>query len=137
MPCQGQTGDYLCQGWRDRTARIRERDGGRCRGCNRNEEDVRLEVHHRVYGASGPCGECVLTDVADDDLTTLCRDCHDSITDVRRRIRYGAETIEATLTPEPEAVRTIVRVETVVTTILAPPAPRRGITVQRYNADIR
>lgn len=75
MACQGSVGDYLCPGWCERRDRMRKRDGGRCRGCNRAEEDVRLEVHHRVYGTPGACGSCVLTGVADEDLATLCIDC--------------------------------------------------------------
>lgn len=33
--------------------------------------------------------------MTDDDLTTLCVDCHDAITSVRRRVRYGEREIEA------------------------------------------
>jgi hypothetical protein len=95
MTCRGTTGDYVCEGWRARAATIRERDGVRCRGCNRDEEQVRLEVHHRVYGTPGPCGQCVLAGVGDDDLTTLCINCHDAITNIRRRIRYAGREIDA------------------------------------------
>jgi hypothetical protein len=77
-----------------RATGIRKRDGGRCRLCNRDEEEVRVEVHHRVYGALGPCGRCVLTGVDDDDLVTLCVDCHDATTTVRRNIRYAKRPIK-------------------------------------------
>lgn len=102
MACDGATGDYLCEGWRTRVAAIRRRDGGRCRGCNRTAEEVRLEVHHRIYGSRGPCGQCVLTGVADEDLTTFCIECHDAVTSIRRRVRYLGREIEAASLKAPE-----------------------------------
>jgi hypothetical protein len=101
MTCGGSIGDYLCEGWRTRADAIRKRDGGRCRGCNRGDEEVRLEVHHRVYGTPGGCGNCVLLGVQDDDLVTLCIDCHDAITNIRRRIRYANREIDAVGLPAP------------------------------------
>jgi hypothetical protein len=102
MTCDNGTSDYLCEGWRTRAAAIRGRDGGRCRACNRQEEAVRLEVHHRTYGMPGLCGRCVLTGVEDDDLVTLCIDCHDAITSIRRRLRYAAREIEAASLDAPQ-----------------------------------
>jgi hypothetical protein len=86
-----------------RATGIRKRDGGRCRLCNRDEEEVRVEVHHRIYGAPGPCGRCVLTGVEDDDLVTLCIDCHDATTTVRRNLRYAKRRIEAVTLEGPQA----------------------------------
>ena len=101
MVCDTRGPDYLCEAWRARAAAIRRRDGGRCRGCNREEEDVRLEVHHRIYGTSGACGNCVLLGVQDDDLVTLCIDCHDAVTSIRRRIRYANHEIDVVGLPPP------------------------------------
>jgi hypothetical protein len=102
MTCHGGAVDYLCEGWRTRATAIRKRDGGRCRACNRDEEEVRLEVHHRVYGTPGPCGQCVLTGVEDDDLVTLCIDCHDAVTNIRRHVRYAGQEIEAASLEAPQ-----------------------------------
>lgn len=93
MTCKGLQTDYLCDGWRQRAASIRKRDGERCRGCNRSFKEVRLEVHHRAYGKSGECGSCILTGVTDNDLTTFCKDCHNAITSTRRSLRYAKTEI--------------------------------------------
>lgn len=103
MPCKGGEGDYLCDGWRRRAEAIRKRDGGRCRGCGRGEAEVRLEVHHRAYGRPGPCGQCHLLGVADEDLTTLCADCHEAVTNVRRGVRFARRIIVAAPVPPPAA----------------------------------
>jgi hypothetical protein len=102
MACNSCAADYLCEGRRQRAAAVRKRDGGRCRGCNRDDEEVRLEVHHRVYGTAGACGQCVLTGVDDNDLTTLCIDCHDAVTSIRRRVRYVCIEITADTLDTPQ-----------------------------------
>lgn len=68
--------------WRDNPARLAELKaaGFRCRTCNASGPDVRLEVHHRTYERLGR--ELV------GDLTTLCEDCHWTVTDMLRRRRY-------------------------------------------------
>jgi hypothetical protein len=94
MPCIGFSGDYGCAGWRTRAEAIRKRDGDRCRGCNRGAEEIRIEVHHRIYGKPGAaCGACLLTGVADADLVSLCADCHDAITSIRRRVRFAQREV--------------------------------------------
>ena len=125
MTCRGTSGDYLCQGWRNMAAQVLDRDGSRCRGCNRTKDDARLEVHHRAYGAPGPCGKCVLTGVSLDDLTTLCADCHEAITNVRRRLRYGGQTVEVSFVPDPTPAQVAVRVRTEITVdhVVEPIAP--------------
>lgn len=112
MPCKGVAADYLCLGWQRRAALIRERDGGRCRGCNRTQDEVRLEVHHRTYGAPGPCGACILTGVHDNDLTLFCVECHDALTDIRRRTRYAVRIHEAPLIAAPIIAPLAERVKT-------------------------
>ena len=133
MACSGLQGDYLCTGWRTRAEAVRQRDGERCRGCNRGADETRLEVHHRRYGApKNECGGCVLTGVADDDLVTLCADCHDAITSVRRRIRYGDRTVEAVVleVPTPNRGSIAVRVE-IEAEPLSTPAVRAAVPVRR------
>ena len=73
-------------GWRSSAARRIElaASGYRCRICNRPESEVQLEVHHRTYerlGAEEP-----------GDLTTLCCDCHQVVTDMLRRRRYAVHS---------------------------------------------
>lgn len=114
MSCSGLNGDYRCAGWITVTERIRDRDRKKCRGCNRNADEIRLEVHHRAYGKPGSCGNCYLTGVLDDDLITLCIDCHDAITDVRRRIRYGSKPVVVTHMPDPIVAIPIVRMSNMV-----------------------
>jgi hypothetical protein len=134
--CVNALGDYACQGWRARAAAIRRRDGERCRGCNRGADEVRLEVHHRLYGKPGAaCGDCVLTAVADEDLSTYCADCHLAITDVVRRLRYGARAIEPAEMPRPASARApvIVRVEITADPL---PAPAACGPVPAWRADL-
>ena len=114
MPCNGLSPDYTCQGWVARRNAIRARDGNRCRGCNRGEDEIRLEVHHRTYGKPGPCGQCVLTGIIDDDLVTLCLDCHDAITSIRRRVRYGLKEIEAVVMDAPQIHQSATVMRTII-----------------------
>lgn len=135
MACQGSIGDYLCDGWRQRAALIRARDGERCRGCNRGADVVRLEVHHRRYGTQGGCGACVLTGVADDDLVTLCGGpdgCHEAVTNVRRALRYADREVEPIEVSAPTSARIVVttRVE-IIPEHEADPRPRGTVVSRR------
>lgn len=133
MSCQGRIGDYLCPGWRSRAAAIKERDGHRCRGCDRDEGVIVLEVHHRRYGNPGKCGECFLTSVAEEDLLTLCIECHEAITSVRRAARYANRVIAVGTVGQPPAVQEPIRVKAEV--IVEPTtAPERTETVVRKTA---
>ncbi len=124
MACKGTSGDYSCNGWRLLATRIRERDGNRCRGCNRGAPDVSLEVHHRTYGDPGQCGECYLTGVSDDDLITLCAgvdSCHEAITNVRRKARGPAMVvIGVTATPAVHQTSTRITADVVIELVAAP-----------------
>lgn len=66
--------------WREKARRIRERDGYRCQICGAS--DVPLEVHHLTYAR--------LRRERDDDLITLCHDCHSKVTEswdsIKKRI---------------------------------------------------
>lgn len=59
--------------WRERRRRTLERDGYRCRVCNSPDN---LDAHHRTYERFG--------EELDEDLTTLCRRCHDFFHDIER-----------------------------------------------------
>ena len=133
MACKGIFGDYSCTGWRLLATRIRERDGNRCRGCNRGAPDVSLEVHHRTYGDPGQCGECYLTGVTDDDLITLCggiSGCHEAITNVRRAARYATRIVDVRLVDEPSISAQPVRIRTEVTVEMAATPAATGAVVR-------
>jgi hypothetical protein len=70
--------------WRASPARLDalRRDQYRCRGCNTTDN---LEVHHRTYAHFGH--------ERPEDLTVLCRECHDAITSVIRRRRHATRPI--------------------------------------------
>lgn len=55
-----------------------ERDGYRCRTCWATED---LEVHHPHYGDE--------EELRWEDLVTLCKVCHEAITDSIRERRYA------------------------------------------------
>jgi len=55
--------------WQFKRQTALDRAGYRCQVCNRSSTDVTLEVHHRTYERLG--------DELPDDLTVLCRDCHE------------------------------------------------------------
>lgn len=69
--------------WKTLPARMEalQRDGMRCRGCNGTDA---LEMHHRHYPV-------VLGTETAEDLTTLCKSCHEAITVVIRHRRYMKE----------------------------------------------
>jgi 5-methylcytosine-specific restriction endonuclease McrA len=73
--------DYLqSPQWKALRNRALERDGHRCRICNRH---YTLQVHHRRY-AERWGAETV------DDLTTLCDDCHELVSHSRAQFRIAA-----------------------------------------------
>lgn len=65
------------EAWQRKREEVIRRDGGKCVLCDSTEC---LEVHHRNYDRLGN------EDLA--DLTTLCRECHEIVTDMLRRRRY-------------------------------------------------
>ena len=74
--------------WKQLREKALARDGGRCRLC---DSKTRLEVHHRAYPKSW--GDDSL-----DNLTTLCKRCHDIITNELRGRRYAKRKPPAPLT---------------------------------------
>ena len=65
--------------WKALRKRIIERDDYRCRKCGSTDS---LHVHHIVYARSGR-----ITSVPDEDLITLCTQCHDQWHSSQDRIR--------------------------------------------------
>nr|AGC72346.1 hypothetical protein [uncultured bacterium A1Q1_fos_2004] len=55
--------------WRQRANEAKRRAGYRCRVCNRSSKEVVLNAHHRTYKRLGHEDP--------DDITVLCRDCHE------------------------------------------------------------
>lgn len=64
--------------WKATRKRILERDNNHCMLCHSEE---RLEVHHNSYEN--------LFNESDDDLVTLCRECHERVTNFQRSKRYS------------------------------------------------
>lgn len=63
--------------WKRKADAAKEAAGHRCRVCNRGEEDgVTLDAHHRTYERLGH--------ERPDDITVLCRDCHELYESYRR-----------------------------------------------------
>ncbi|MBI4909911.1 MAG: HNH endonuclease [Acidobacteria bacterium] len=74
---------YLQSGrWEELRTEALKRDGYRCRTCNSADD---LEVHHRRYPAAWGTEPV-------DDLTTLCRECHETITARIQRQIYRIRT---------------------------------------------
>lgn len=94
--------------WRTAPARLAEllASGGRCRICNAGSTAAILTVHHRCYDRLG----CELAD----DLTTLCGECHDGVTDMLRRRSNTSRALPAPLDlPKPSIERLLVDSSTV------------------------
>ena len=62
-------------------------DGHRCRTCNHDGSQWRLEVHHRTYARLG-------NEDVEWDLITLCCQCHEAITSVIRSRRYDGRPVD-------------------------------------------
>lgn len=90
--------DYYAYLESDKWKRKREQrlkiDHYTCQTCG---EVSSLEVHHRYYDTLGK-------EDVDDDLITLCRECHEAITSVIRARRYSKKQITISdhrrITPE-------------------------------------
>lgn len=57
------------EAWRERAEAAKQRVGHRCQICNRPSSRVTLDVHHRTYERLG--------NEQSEDLTVLCRGCHE------------------------------------------------------------
>ena len=77
---RGYAGYIQSSQWKELRREAIDRDGGRCRVCDRKE---RLEVHHRKYPSAWK-DDCL------DNLTALCKDCHEVVTSLLRGRRYNS-----------------------------------------------
>lgn len=81
--------EYLSSSeWETKRLQVLARDGNECRVCG---DTVCLQAHHKTYARVGN------EDV--NDLTTLCKPCHDGITRIlrRRRKKYGNKIFDLAL----------------------------------------
>lgn len=67
--------------WQRKRLEIMERDGFRCRECKTN--DVELQVHHKRYKRNAKPWEH-----EDSIMVTLCRPCHERITELHDRAKF-------------------------------------------------
>ena len=65
--------EYQDEQWKVRAAQIRELDNHKCVMCG--AKDVELHVHHLSY----PPPPFHIWDATDNELVTLCKDCHEKI----------------------------------------------------------
>lgn len=74
--------DYiLSPEWKARATAAKEAAGWRCQVCNRPSTAVTLDAHHRTYERLGY--------ERPDDITVLCRDCHELYESNRRARKNG------------------------------------------------
>ena len=65
--------EYQDERWKERAAQIRELDNHKCAMCG--AKDVELHVHHLSY----PPTPYHIWDSSDNELVTLCKDCHEKV----------------------------------------------------------
>jgi hypothetical protein len=80
---QGEWADaYKDSRWQKKRLEIMERDGWKCRSCGSGKDDgITLNVHHQHYVKGHKPWE-----YKDEELVTLCEDCHSEITRAREEI---------------------------------------------------
>lgn len=64
------------QEWREKAEAAKAQAGNRCQVCNRSRAEVQLEAHHRTYERLG--------NELPEDITVLCRDCHQLYEDSKK-----------------------------------------------------
>ncbi len=62
--------------WRAKAEEAKARSNNRCQICNKSRSDVQLDAHHRTYERLG--------NELPEDITVLCRNCHQLYEDKRR-----------------------------------------------------
>lgn len=77
--------------WRQRAEAAKQRAGNRCQICNRPAPRVTLEAHHRTYERLGH--------ELPEDLTVLCRGCHE-LYEANRRIPRPPQVQPVQLPPQ-------------------------------------
>lgn len=79
--------EYQDERWKARAKEIREQDGNQCKMCGAT--GVELHVHHLSY----PPPPFHLWDAADNELVTLCKDCHVAIHKAATRPTISEERV--------------------------------------------
>lgn len=79
---------YRCDIWIMKRAKRLEIDKHKCRICGRTKNEIGLEVHHDPTSYKKVPYESI-----EDDLTTLCNECHEVVTSLIRSRRYAAKDI--------------------------------------------
>lgn len=75
------------QEWREKAEEAKARAGNRCQVCNRSRAEVQLDAHHRTYDRLG--------NERPEDITVLCRDCHQIYEDKKKTSRASTkESVE-------------------------------------------
>lgn len=64
------------QEWREKAEEAKAKAGNRCQVCNRSRAEVQLDAHHRTYERLG--------NELPEDITVLCRDCHQLYEDSKK-----------------------------------------------------
>ena len=72
--------------WAEKREARKKIDGNKCRTCHHDGSQYRLEVHHATYDNFGH-------EDVENDLITLCVRCHDAITNLTRKDKYGGRVI--------------------------------------------
>lgn len=67
--------------WQEKRALRLNIDQRMCQTCLHDGSEYQLEVHHKTYERFG-------AEDVENDLITLCSECHEAITNVIRRRRY-------------------------------------------------
>ena len=76
--------------WFDKRRQRLEIDKYECRTCGNKDQ---LTVHHKCDGKPGGYNSYtkIPNESVEDDLTTLCEDCHEAITNAIRSDRYNSQ----------------------------------------------
>lgn len=113
------------EAWRERAEAAKQRVGHRCQICNRPATRVTLDVHHRTYERLGT--------ERPEDLTVLCRGCHE-LYEKNRRIPPPPPTPVLSVQPvAPRPPETVSAQPGQQPAVLNGVAPRRPFAPARIN----
>lgn len=79
--------------WRLKAEEAKARAGNRCQVCNRSRAEVQLDAHHRTYERLG--------NEKPEDITVLCRDCHQLYEDEKKSRRQCKRCQKSFVPPKP------------------------------------
>ena len=69
------------EAWVRKAEEAKRRAGHRCQICNRHQDDVLIDAHHRTYERLG--------NERPEDIPVLCRECHDLFSRHAKLAKYG------------------------------------------------